>query len=258
MSVTATRFELRRYSSVAEFHAHDHHQIVLPLRGTLDMIVDDRAEGVSECCAAVIPAGQEHGFAGSEGNAFLVLDTPADPCDGAGQHDALWTMAADRPYMQFDEPLRGFCDILANDRQILNGSGARTAVVGAMVIEALERSVGLAAPEYSRPLAKAVAFIDTHYSQTLTVTEIAREVGISESRLYALFENELRMSPKRFVARRRLERAALLLESDHASIAEIACRVGYGDQSAFTRAFRREWGALPSAYRKARQKRETA
>lgn len=258
MRLTATRFELRRYSDVAAFHAHDHHQIVLPLRGTLDMVVDDRAHGVRDCCAAVIPAGQTHGFAGSDDNAFLILDTPADTQQDENASRALWSLAADQPYMQFDEALRGFCETLSHDRRTLNGPSVRTAVAGAIVIEAMERSMGFVSPSYSKPLAKAVAFIDAQYSDLLAVSEVAREAGISESRLYAAFERELGISPKRYIARRRLERAAQLLESGHASIAEIAGHVGYGDQSAFSRAFQREWGESPSRYRKARKMRDSA
>ena len=77
MGLQATRFEVRRYDPLATFHAHDHHQIVLPIQGTLAMTVDDREGAVSDRHVAAIPAGQEHGFEGSSDNAFLVVDVPA-------------------------------------------------------------------------------------------------------------------------------------------------------------------------------------
>ena len=49
------RFDVRRYDPSAVFHTHDHHQIVLPLQGTLAMVVDDRKGDVSGLCAAAIP-----------------------------------------------------------------------------------------------------------------------------------------------------------------------------------------------------------
>ena len=47
-----------------------------------------------------------------------------------------------------------------------------------------------------------------------------------------------------------------MLEESRLSIAEIAFRVGYGDQSAFSRAFQRQWGQPPADYRRARQTKE--
>ena len=83
MSLQTTRFDVRRYETSAVFHTHDHRQIVLPIQGTLSMIVDDRKGDVSGLSAGVraevaaIPAGQEHGFSGSSENEFLIVDVPA-------------------------------------------------------------------------------------------------------------------------------------------------------------------------------------
>ena len=54
------------------------------------------------------------------------------------------------------------------------------------------------------------------------------------------------------VVQQRMARAALHLTDTRMPIAEIAHRVGYGDQSAFSRAFRRHWGETPAAYRRVR------
>lgn len=248
MGLQATRFEVRRYDPLATFHAHDHHQIVLPIQGTLAMTVDDRIGAVSDRHAAAIPAGQEHGFEGSSDNAFLVVDVPA----GKDEH-TLWSATGDMPFVRFEDSLRGFCETVMRDRQVLSGAGLRAEVAGAILVEALERSIGLSPQADSGPLAKAVAWIEARFADPLTVAGIAREVGVSESRLYALFEDSFHTSPQRFVVQRRMERAALFLIESRLSLAEIAHRVGYGDQSAFSRAFRRVWGETPAAYRRARK-----
>lgn len=249
MGLQATRFEVRRYDPLATFHAHDHHQIVLPIQGTLSMTVDDRIGAVSDRHAAAIPAGQEHGFEGSSDNAFLVVDLPVERKDRA-----LWSATGDMPFIRFENSLRGFCETVMQDRQVLNGAGVRAEVAGSILVEALERSIGLPPRTGSGPLAKAVALIEVRFADPLTVAEIARDVGVSESRLYALFEDGFQTSPQRFVVQRRMERAALYLTDSSLSLAEIAHRVGYGDQSAFSRAFRRVWGETPAAYRRARKK----
>jgi len=253
MGLQGTRFEVRRYDPLATFHAHDHHQIVLPIHGALSMVVDDREGEVNDLHAAAIPVGQDHGFAGSSDNAFLIVDIPAEAGEGA-----LWAAAGDMPFVQFEQSLRGFCETVIRDRRILNGSGVRAEVAGSILVEALGHTIGLSPKEQGDPLAKAVAFIEANSSESLTVRGIAREVGISESRLYALFEDNFHTSPQRFVVQCRMEWAALYLAESRLSIAEIAHRVGYGDQSAFTRAFRRVRGETPAAYRRARRKVGTA
>lgn len=249
-SECATRFALRRYEQVSEFHSHDHHQIVMPLEGVLAMTVDDRAGDVSDCRAAVVPAGQTHGFRGSVRNAFLIVDIPAQSQVSGDAQSTLWSAVGDLPFVTFEDSLRGFCDVVARDDQILHGASTRSEVAGGILVEALERSIGLSRGNRSRQLARAVAFVDAHYGDPISVAAIAQEAGLSESRLHALFEARLGLSPMRYVTRRRLEMAALLLEETPLSIAEIAHRVGYGDQSAFTRVFRREKGETPGAYRK--------
>lgn len=246
----ATQFTLRRYEPVSEFHSHDHHQIVMPIEGVLAMTVDDRAGDVTDCCAAVIPARQTHGFRGSARNAFLIVDIPVQSQFNGEARSALWSAVGDLPFVTFEDSLRGFCDVVARDDQILHGAGTRSEVAGGILVEALERSVGLSRTGRSHQLARAVAFVDAHYGDPISVPAMAHEAGMSESRLHVLFEARLGVSPMRYVMRRRLEMAALLLEETPLSIAEIAHRVGYGDQSAFTRVFRREKGETPGAYRK--------
>ena len=247
MGLQGTRFEVRQYDPLDAFHDHDHHQIVLPIRGTLSMAVDDREGAVSDLHAAAVPARLAHGFAGSSDNAFLVVDITA-----SAEERRFWSATGDKPFVRFDASLRGFCDTVMRDSRVLNGGGVRAEVVGSILVDALGGAIGLSSEIESGPLAKAVALIEARFAEPLTVQGIARAVGVSESQLYALFEEWLQTSPLRFVVQQRMARAALHLTDTRMPIAEIAHRVGYGDQSAFSRAFRRHWGETPAAYRRVR------
>ncbi len=258
MSLQTTRFDVRRYETSAVFHTHEHHQIVLPIQGTLSMIVDDRKGDVSGLSGAAIPAGQEHGFSGSSENEFFIVDVPARRWPGFENQTSLWSATGDMPFVRFEESLRGFCETVIRDSRIVHGSGVRAEVAGSIIVESLERSLGVSPQGESGPLAKAVAFIESRFADLLTVQAISREAGVSESRLYALFEDHFHISPQRFVVRRRMEMAGLLLSESQRPIAEIAHWVGYGDQSAFSRAFRRFWSETPAAYRRTRKKTGTA
>ncbi len=58
------------------------------------------------------------------------------------------------------------------------------------------------------------------------------------------------MSPKEYLINYRLERAAMELTGGDQSISQVASRVGYPDQMAFSKAFKKKYGIGPQQYRK--------
>ena len=83
----------------------------------------------------------------------------------------------------------------------------------------------------------------------LIVSEMARRVNLSRSRLTHLFRSEIGCSPGRYLREARLDRARQLVEESSLSIREIMARVGFSDPSHFTRDFSRRHGASPRKIR---------
>ena len=84
-----------------------------------------------------------------------------------------------------------------------------------------------------------------------TVATVAREIGISPSRLSHLFRRETGGSLPEVLEARRMERACDLLRMSARGVAEIARAVGYTDPLYFSRRFRRRHGTSPSRWRPA-------
>lgn len=82
-----------------------------------------------------------------------------------------------------------------------------------------------------------------------TVTELAALAGVSRSSLAALFRRIVGVSPMAYLARWRLLLAARVLRDEGLSVREAADRVGYEADAAFSRAFKRQFGVAPGAYR---------
>ena len=260
MSLRSTRFDVRRYGAGAKLHSHDHHQLVLPLAGVLEMDIDGSRDDVTEARAAAIPAGRPHSFAGSRDNAFLVVDMPAIPDLGDAGRARFWQRAGDNPFIGVDPLFRGFCDFVAGQLPRLGyggltAGGLRAEVAGDLVIEALSESLGLDSAPLSAPLSRALDLIETRYAEPLTVAAMAHHAGLSESRLHALFKARFGLSPGRYLAHQRLRRAEALLSGTALPISEVALAVGYGDQSAFARAFQRDTGEAPAEFRRRQQER---
>lgn len=80
--------------------------------------------------------------------------------------------------------------------------------------------------------------------------EILAEMGLSYERIRKIFATQMGVSPHTYRIRRRLDRACELLHEETLSISEIAEHLGYADPFTFSRQFKKERGASPSAYRK--------
>lgn len=78
----------------------------------------------------------------------------------------------------------------------------------------------------------------------------ASEVGLSRSRFAGRFTALVGQPPLTYLTRWRMEKAAGLLHEGDLGLAEIAGRVGYESEAAFSRAFRRHFGVPPGVYRR--------
>jgi AraC family transcriptional regulator len=103
-----------------------------------------------------------------------------------------------------------------------------------------------------RWLTLAVDYLQAHRLERINLGDLARSVGIHPTRLAHEFRSRFSVSPGEYVRRLRLEWAAGQLETGDATVAEVALRAGFYDQSHFSRMFRRHFGVAPAAWRRAR------
>lgn len=96
---------------------------------------------------------------------------------------------------------------------------------------------------------QALDFIDAHLGERLTLTTLADELRLSPSHFAHVFKRLVGVAPHKYVMRRRLERARLLLVHTDLPIVVIAVELGYANQSHFSEQFHREIGVTPLTYR---------
>jgi AraC family transcriptional regulator len=80
---------------------------------------------------------------------------------------------------------------------------------------------------------------------------VAAEAGVHPGYLATSFRRHFGCTIGDFVRRQRIALACRALTEDDTPLADVALRAGFADQSHFTRAFKRELGLTPAAYRKA-------
>ncbi len=82
------------------------------------------------------------------------------------------------------------------------------------------------------------------------VGELCHKIGIGERQLYRKLQALLGCTPAAYIRQIRLDRAKQLLEKGAGTVSEITFMVGYGNTSAFARAFREAFGKTPSEFLK--------
>jgi transcriptional regulator GlxA family with amidase domain len=82
-----------------------------------------------------------------------------------------------------------------------------------------------------------------------TLPAMARRAGLSARQLTRLFDEDVGITPARYVEQVRLEAARAMLETGDDTIEIVARRAGFGSPESLRRAFTRHLGVAPSAYR---------
>lgn len=90
----------------------------------------------------------------------------------------------------------------------------------------------------------ALAYIEAHITEITGVEELCRALHVSRAWLYREFGQAVGISPKRYINQRRLQIARHLLQVGE-DATKVAFRCGYGDYSAFYRAYRSFFGVAP-------------
>jgi AraC-like DNA-binding protein len=99
-------------------------------------------------------------------------------------------------------------------------------------------------------IGRALALLHGRVAHAWSVEELARQVGLSRSALGERFVALLGEPPMRYLARWRMQLAALRLRESDDPVARIAADVGYDSEAAFNRAFKRELGVPPARWRR--------
>jgi AraC-like DNA-binding protein len=144
------------------------------------------------------------------------------------------------------------------------GAGVLAKLAEVLFIEALrmymneqsEGRTGWLAGVRDRIVGAALNALHKNPAHAWTLEELAQTANTSRSVLAERFQQLVGTSPMQYLTQWRMLLAANLLSRSNAPLARIAEDVGYQTDTAFSRAFRREYGAPPATWRKNQSVRE--
>lgn len=238
---------IRSYGQKSSVHWHDFAQMVLPLSGSLAIDIAGKQGLLDRRLAAYVEPGQRHAQESHSANRSLILEFEAREL--RPQLAERWTR---KPLLYLGNEINCLIDFM--DQSLARGKvpGSRARLWASLLFDSFLGDE----PGASSKLAVLLGRIDATLASGWTAASMAAVAGVSVSRLHALFREELNTTPQAWIRDLRLGRVKEWLATTPWSIAEIAYRVGYADQSALTRAMREVTGLTPAAYR--RQSQESA
>jgi AraC-like DNA-binding protein len=104
---------------------------------------------------------------------------------------------------------------------------------------------------------RALALIHHRPAEPWTLERLGEEAALSRSTLHERFVHFLGQPPMQYLAQWRMQLATGRLRDTDAKVVEVALEVGYENEAAFSRAFKRALGTSPGAWRRASRARPT-
>ena len=151
----------------------------------------------------------------------------------------------------YDEELAGY--LLPLHRMIMTGAAAFEKeeillLALSLLISRYGQPFEACIPECREEIEKVCSFLQAHYAERITLSQICRYAGLSKSTLLRAFTRSKGITPYRYLETIRVSEAKKLLEQGAAPV-EAAMQTGFSDQSHFTNFFNMFIGLTPGIYR---------
>ena len=248
-----------------DFHFHEFDKVVLLLAGRVDYLVEGRSYALKPWDVllvrhhtihkAVIDRTQPYEriiiyldgkyFGRSMPEARLMGSF--DQADRSGQH--LLT-PSDAQRQELQQVLRAY-ESSAGDEGIGAPALRETFIIQLLIH--ISRMTASAAPsresQYDPKIQQVLSYINEHLHEELTVDQLADLAYLSKYHFMRLFKAQTGSTVHAYVRQKRLLHAARLIR-EGVSVGKAAADSGFGDYSAFHRAFRESFGISPGSLKK--------
>jgi AraC-like DNA-binding protein len=253
-------------------HSHaDFSELVIILEGSAVHIVENEKFYISKGDVFVISDETVHGYEAAENFCLCNIMFRRDEVF-AKSYD-LWKLAGFHalfiiePYMSkghtFQSRLKLTLTQLEQLKEQLDSmiqeykgkmDGRRTFLLSSftLIVLGLSRQYKVDTNMVKQPfihLANAIAYLENHYIEALSVELLANQANLSPRHFSRLFREVYKESPGNYLLKYRLQKAIDMLNNCDFTIAEIAYRSGFNDSNYFSRQFQKHMGYSPRQYR---------
>jgi AraC family transcriptional activator of pobA len=240
-------------------------QTIIVTEGSGDLTLEGDIVPFVAPCALIVPPFRIHGLRYEENSKgwVLTIQTPYlnDLLFRAPEFSTL--LGEPRHMTLQQETLAGIAaelkslDAELSGRAVGRAIGAEVRILGLFLnlLRALSpgrsRGAGSSAPE--GPIDQLRKYIEAHYREQPSISDMARELGTTTARLRGLCKSETGLSPLEMLHDRIIFEAKRMLVYTSKSISEIGYSLGFSDPAYFNRFFTRFARKSPKQFRSLRQ-----
>jgi AraC-like DNA-binding protein len=229
---------IRSYSTKPTRHSHEFNQLVLPLRGVINISVGNFNGKVAPSECVVVKADEEHLFTAVTEARFVVVDMENLPLNILSAHCIVFTINASfRSYLAFIE------------NQLENTVNAQLEQTMFEMFSLLLTEQALL-PKVENRIGTAISFIEKNIAEQLRIKHLAASAFLSETQFKKLFKQQTGSTVMKYVTKHRMEKAQALLTHTDYPLPIIGEKVGYKERSAFSRKFSQYFGLPPTKFKK--------
>lgn len=105
------------------------------------------------------------------------------------------------------------------------------------------------ASSYSNAAEEAITYINEHFPEEISVSDLAAKAGLSHYYFIRTFKRETGFTPHEYLLNTRLATAQYLLKNTKLTIKDICYQTGFSCESIFCSAFKHRLGMTPTQYR---------
>jgi len=265
--------EHRPYNPPHAFHDHDFLEIVLVLNGKAKHQVSKYKYEISKGDILIIPVHHEHAYLSPD--KLEIINLLFDPQEAAKiffdlpEYDGYQQLFSNNILYSSRSKHRGclrispakfalVSNLLTNFIAEINGQRpGYKAMAASLFVQAIciicRYQEHINTPSASLLLARleqAIAFVEAHYEDKITLDQMARLARMSKSSFQRSFWKLTNISPIKYLVNYRVRKAgALLLYHPELNITEIAFQVGFSDSNYFSRMFKKIMGHTPREFR---------
>ena len=126
---------------------------------------------------------------------------------------------------------------------------AATTAICALVQYYFDHSAVLCREASADRIAQVIGYIDQHYTEAITLAELAKLCNYSPAHLTKRFRESTGVPPIRYLNNVRLEQAKYLLQFSSLPVSQVMEQCGFSDAAYFSRSFKKMLGYSPQAFR---------
>jgi transcriptional regulator GlxA family with amidase domain len=101
---------------------------------------------------------------------------------------------------------------------------------------------------YQQKINQVIDYISANLHLPLQLNVIADKINVSQRQLLRIMPSALNESLYAYVARQRIERAVLYMQTEEMSLTTLSAMVGYDNPQSFSKAFKKLFGISPKVY----------